>query len=180
MLLACGPYIPWTLLSGVIMALSYALLPLTSTGSRLELSTAALFRDTHSTQSLPALADNVTEKSNGSGGNELSPTLSSEVQRDDVMNAALPRVSCYMGEARTALTEKRIADLCAHLEQASAILQALVDAVVPCGIDEAQLVANPVVATTLDENPPGDTPTMETTVEEAPQMERPRAMAAAA
>lgn len=54
-----------------------------------------------------------------------------QIDGSELINAAVPRVSCCLLDASLALDDKRIEDLCAHLAQASTILHEVLVAVSP-------------------------------------------------
>lgn len=67
------------------------------------------------------------------------------------LNAELPNVSCRLDAARTALTEKRIDDLCAQLQQASALLQELIVALIPDATSESSEPSEAAIASETHE-----------------------------
>jgi hypothetical protein len=109
---------------------------------------------------------------------EDSAETNARLERDccELIDATAPRVSCCLTEASMALTEKRIEDLCAHLVQASTILDELLAVVNPM----PEAAPEPEVSSTVEFTPERvDVPsTRENELTSTIQV--PRAMAAAA
>lgn len=132
-----------------------------------------------SCQELPAIQQ--TESSTSTDV-QTARSDGEEQAHADLINSAVPRVSCCLLEASMALSEKRIEDLCAQLTQAGAILDEVLTAVVPRPDPVPATEADAGMAIVPDPAMPLDlapTPIPEE-VETSPNVEIPRVMAMAA
>lgn len=118
------------------------------------------------------LPDYTVHETSGGNGNTVITNLSEtdcndrELKTIELLNASLPQVLCSVENAGKAFSEKQFDELCAHLEQASALLQAVIVTVIPTAV--------------IEEARPEEPPVVAPTVEEPIEIERPRAMAVAA
>ncbi len=131
----------------------------------------------HCSQQLPPIqgigtfTEDNDDKLAGNGNGTAHP-----VDPFELINATVPRVSCFLLEASMALSEKRIEDLCSQLAQASAILDDVLAVVCP----QSQITDAEVLMSMPDAGAPVKASPVEGNGEPAHEFVVPRAMAAAA
>jgi hypothetical protein len=179
-----APFIHKTFFKGSGMVTSIGVPGSLSFVTRSVFSSGQLLLADHCCQELPEIQQ-TTESSERTNGNTTDllvaeASIATPADHAELINAAVPRVSCCVLEASMALSEKRIEDLCSQLIQASTILDEVLAAVIPRTDSMQQIETETALTAEVGPAVQVDLPPIARESELLPEVALPLAMAAAA